>query len=269
MRAIALVITFCLTAMPLWADARVTVLMDALRLPDLIQTIRAEGLRDAQAINEDMLDGQGGPFWEAQVHALYDPVVMTDVLFRALQQGLDDDALDAAVAFFDSLRGQRIMEMEIAARQAMMDEAVQEASIEAYDTLAASDDPHAALVAQFVQTNDLLELNVAVAMSSSYQFYRGMADGGLLKSSESDILSDVWASEGTVRNEARDWLFGYFMLAYQPLDLADLQAYLAFSESPAGQALNTALIFGSETMFKDIAYGLGRAVAMNAVGNDI
>ena len=268
MRAAALAAVFCLIALPGWADARVSVLMDALRIPELVSALRAEGLSDAQSLNETMLNGQGGAFWQGQVSQLYAAGPIEDGFFNALKHGMDDAALDAAVAFFDSVPGQEIVKLEIAARGAMMETGVEEAAAEAYAALP-QDDEYARQIAAFVAANDLLELNVALTMSASYQFSRGLADGGLLDMNEEQILAQVWASEPSLRQEAESWLFGYFFLAQQSLPIEDLQAYVAFAESAAGAELNVALFAGYEAVFTDIAYGLGRAVALNAAGNDI
>lgn len=268
MRLVAIVATLCAMALPAWSDARVTVLMDALRLPELVRELREEGLDDAQDINADMLNGQGGAFWQEQVSQLYAAGPIEDAFFVALKTGLDEEALTAAVQFFDSDRGQRITELEIAARAAMRDPAIEEASMTAFATLA-QDDPYVPLITEFVTLNDLLELNVALTMSASYQFSRGLADGGLLEMSEEQILAQVWESEPSLREASQGWLEGYLLLAQQPLAVDDLQAYIAFAKTPAGKALNAALFAGYETVFTDIAYGLGRAVALNAAGNDI
>lgn len=268
MRALVVAAALSLTALPAWADARVTVLMDALHLPDLVLALREEGLGDAQALNVDMLNGQGGAFWQEQVSQLYATSPMEDAFYRALDAGMDAEALDMAVGFFDSERGQRITDMEIAARIAMRDPAVEETAVAAFAELPA-DDPHAGLIEVFLTVNDLLELNVALTMSASYQFSRGLSDGGLLQMSDDQILAQVWASEEALREESKSWLFGYFLLAQKPLVPADLEAYVAFAQTPAGIALNAALFAGYEAVFSDIAYGLGRAVALNAAGNDI
>lgn len=269
LRSVATACAIWLSATPVWADARLTVLMDALRLPDLVQIMRQEGLNDAEQINTDLLAGQGGAFWLGQVDALYNPSAMQDIFFSGLRDGLDDGDLQVAVDFFDSVRGQRIVNLEMAARQAMIDPDVRAAASEAFATLQAADEPNAEFVVQMVEANDALEQNVTVTMSTSYQFYRGLSDGGFLRRGEDDILADVWESEPSLRAEAQDWLFAYFLLAYQPLAPEDRDAYLAFFQSPSGQALNSALFTGFEAIFIDIAYGLGRAVALNAVGNDI
>lgn len=268
MRRLAYACALIVTANPLWADARVTVLMDAMRIPELVGTLRTEGLGDAEGLNADMLNGQGGAFWQEQVSQLYETGPMEDAFFRALLDGMDDQALDVAVQFFDSARGQRITELEIAARSAMMDEAVENTAAEAFENLA-EDDPHGTLVTDFVAANDLLDLNVALTMSTSYQFTRGLVDGDMLQMSDDQIVAQVWGREGELRLDAERWLYGYFLLAQQPLPLEDLEAYVAFARSPTGEALNAALFKGYESVFTDIAYGLGRAVALNAAGNDI
>lgn len=268
MRTFLLAVAFCITSLPVWADARVTVLMDALRLPQLIAALRDEGLADAQELNADMLGGQGGAFWDQQISRLYDPVAIREAFFTALDEGLDDAALERALAFFDSERGQRVTEFEIAARRAMMDPDIEEAAAAAFDALP-DGDAQAARVVDFITTNDLLELNVALTMSTSYQFSRGLADGDLLEMSDAQIVAQVWASEDELRANAQTWLNGYVLLSQQPVGADDLDAYLAFVRSPAGRALNAALFAGYEATFTGIAYGLGRAVAMNAAVDDI
>ncbi|MGC3940619.1 DUF2059 domain-containing protein [Roseobacter sp. EG26] len=269
MRVVCAAIVFLTMAVPAWSDARVTVLMDALRLPELTGIIRTEGLQDADGLDADLLSGQGGALWQTQVDALYNPIRMQELLYAALGDALNDDELDQSIAFFDTVVGQTITELEIAARRAMLDETVQQASAEAYQDLENRNDPKAALVAEFIEANDLLELNVAITLSTSFQFYQGMADGRLVEMSEDDILKEVWASEEKVRQDAQAWIYGYFLLAYQPLEQDDLKAYLAFSRSDAGKALNAALFKGYEDIFQEVAYGLGRAVALNATANDI
>lgn len=79
-----------------------------------------------------------------------------------------------------------------------------------------------------------------------------------------------------MRSDTVDWLMGYLMLSYQPLDdvetarLAEETARLAeFVQTSAGRALNAAIFDGFGTMYSDISYALGRAVALNMVGSDL
>jgi hypothetical protein len=86
---------------------------------------------------------------------------------------------------------------------------------------------------------------------------------------EEDMLADVWGREGEVRGSTREWLYSYFALAYQPLDDAELAAYTAFWESPAGKRANAALFAAFDQVFSDISRELGRAAAVQMQGDDI
>ena len=50
-------------------------------------------------------------------------------------------------------------------------------------------------------------------------------------------------------------------MAYGPLSDSEMQAYLDFSETEAGQALNGALFDGFDAMYREIYFALGLSVA--------
>ena len=50
-----------LLALPAWADARMTVLVDLLELRQAAVILSDEGQAHAEMLNQDMLGGQGGP----------------------------------------------------------------------------------------------------------------------------------------------------------------------------------------------------------------
>lgn len=269
LRAFCLSFALSVAALPAWADARVGVLLESLRVSEVIQTMRVEGLEYADDLNDEILSGQGGAFWQAQVDAIYNIARMHETVRAAVENGLEEADLRAANAFFASERGARIVSLENAARKAMQDEAIEEAAEARAESLLTTDDPDVTLIREFVTANDLMDRNVAGAMSINFQFYQGLVDGRMLEMSQNDITRDVWEQEPEIRDETEDWLYAYLLLAFEPLDAEDLQAYLAFSESDAGKALNAALFDGYEAMYRDISYALGRAVALSAAGNDI
>ena len=63
MRAFVLAAGLWMLALPLWADARSTVLVDVLRLGELAEILQREGLENAETLDRDMLGGQGGAGW--------------------------------------------------------------------------------------------------------------------------------------------------------------------------------------------------------------
>ena len=58
------------------------------------------------------------------------------------------------------------------------------------------------------------------------------------------------------------------MLAYEDLSDAEMDAYIALSESPAGQAVNAILFSGFDGLFEAISNDLGRAAAGFIAGED-
>lgn len=251
------------------ADARLTLLMDVLRIGEVVAIMREEGLDYADDVDSDMLTGQGGGFWQAQTGQIYDVNRMTETVRAALEAGLDAPARDTAVAFFDTALGQQIVELENASRAAMQDEQIEEAARAGCRNPATQDVAHLALIDRFIAGSDLIERNVAGALSSNYRFYEGLVDGEMLALPEAEILAQVYGQEDEIRRETEDWLCGYLLLAYRPLPLKDLLVYVEFYETDTGRALNTALFDGYETMYRGISYALGRAVALNSAGQDI
>ena len=269
LRALAVAACSLWFTLPALADARIAILADVLRLDEVTQLLRDEGLDYAQSLNTDLLSGRGGPFWAAQAERIYDPIRMSETVLRALEAGLDGPDLDATIAFFASPLGEQIIALENAARRAINDPGVEETARAAYLKIRGSDEPLLALLQRFVDANDLVERNVAAAMSANYQFDKGLSDGRWMDVTEAEILEEIWAQEAEVRADTELWLFAYLLMAYSPLSLDDLARYVDFSASAAGQALNTALFDGYGQLYRDISYALGRAVALSGPGNEL
>lgn len=269
MRALCIAALIWGAALPAWADARITVLFDHLQVRDVLSILADEGQEYGSLLDQDMLDNKGGAFWAAQVTRIYDQQRMEETLRRAFKEGLDDAAIEGALTFFGSEDGARIVLLENAARRAISDPAVEEVAREKYEELKGTDDPLMVLVDQYIEQNDLLEWNVSGAMTANYHFYKGLADGGYYARSEEEILDEVWSEQDMIREDTESWLGGYLLMSYQPLPLPVLEDYVAFSASEAGRALNAVLYEGFDTMYRDISYGLGRAISLMAQGDEI
>jgi len=127
------------------------------------------------------------------------------------------------------------------------------------------------MVEQFVDANDLVETNVVGAMNANFAFYLGLLDGGAFPQelTVDQILADVWSQEDDIRKNTYEWVYSYLLLAYQPLSDADLQTYIAFSESDEGQAMNTALFAAFDEMYEGISRALGLASSEYMSGQDL
>ncbi|WP_456388177.1 DUF2059 domain-containing protein [Profundibacter sp.] len=243
--------------------SRLEPLINALDLRDIFDVMRVEGENYGHDLDRELLDGAGGAGWQAAVSGIYEPerIWLTFLpRFTAVLEGRD---VGAMTAFFSSKRGRQITSLEISARRAMLDKALEQSSREAYREMVAQGHPRLALLKELIIANDLVEYNVMGAMNASYAFYTGLIDGKAFDHviSQEDILKDVWSQEAEIRFDTQEWLYAYLALAYAPLTDADLQAYIDFSNSNAGRALNTALFAGYDDVFSNVSKALGLSAA--------
>lgn len=258
---------------PAAAAGRAEALAQVLRLTEVIDILRVEGLEHGTEIGETMLGHRAGTAWQREIDRIYGAERMARLMGESFEAALpgSDEALDAIVAFFQSPRGQTLIGLEISARRAMLDDAVEEAARETLAEMRAAGDGRLALIERFAQANALVEENVAGGLNASFAFYMGLieADTPGMAMSEADVLAEVWAQEAEIREDIESWLFAFLTLAYQPVSDEDLEAYIAFSRTPEGQALNLALFAGFNAMFEAISRDLGLAAGRMLLGEDL
>jgi len=242
-------------------DEKVDALINALGLPELLEIMRTEGLAYGYSIGTDLFPSEPGADWEELVSAIYDLDRMQTRVAADFSQALEGDDIDAMLAFFNSEPGRTIIGLEVSARAALLDDAVEDASKEAAAIAIADEDPRMDLIEEYSNANDLVETNVVGALNSNYAFYTGLLEGGAFPQSlsEDEILADVWRQEPEIRASTTEWVYSFLYLAYQPLSDDDLETYIAFSQTEAGQQVNGALFDAFDGMFEDISRNLGRA----------
>ena len=267
--AVVLVMVLVLSAPALRARPAINELADALLLNEVADVLRQEGIRYGQDLDRDFLGGRGGTFFAEEVARIYDTSAMLRVLKDNLNARMSESDIAESLMFFDTERGRAILRLEVSARRAMADSAVEDLAKTSY--AAAVEDGHGKLdaVRRFIDINDLTERNVAGALSSSYQFFLGLADGGSNNMTDGDITGQIWRQEQEIRADIAQWLGSYLFMAHAPLSDADMQAYLAFSGTSAGQSMNAALFDGFDEMYRTIYYSLGVAVARSLHASDL
>ncbi|SLN19146.1 hypothetical protein PSA7680_00686 [Pseudoruegeria aquimaris] len=246
-------------------------LLEALRLESVLEIMREEGLVYADELEAELFPAAGGENWRDSVERLYALPAMMESFRASFAAEMPESSIAPALAYFESEEGQRIIGLEISARIAQMDESIEAASRETLETMQEQGDPRLDLLEAFSEANDLVEANVVGSLNANYAFYTGLVDGGAFAFdlTEDQILADVWQQEPEIRSDTRDWLFSYLALAYQPLSDEEVQSYIDFSETEAGQDLNRALFAGFDTMLVGISRGLGLAAARFMGGQDI
>lgn len=260
-------------ALPLAAQdmSRIGPLYEALALDEVVAIMREEGLDYGHQLADDLFPGATGSGWTTTVSEIYREARLHDIVRRELAARLEDADIDAMMAFFDTETGRRIIGLEISARRALLDSDVEAANNAALADMIARDDPLLGLIREFTGINELVENNVVGAMNSNFAFYVGLSEGGAFGGdfAEDEMLADVWSQEAQIRMETEQWLYSYLAMAYGPLPAGDLRAYIAFSETPPGQALNQAIFGAFDVMFVEVSRALGHAAARVMSSQDL
>lgn len=245
------------------AAARIEPLYDALRMTEVVEIMREEGIDYSEDLAAELFPGAGGEAWSDLVDEIYAVPRLERIVRDALARELEGADIDAMVAFFDSPLGRRIVGLENTARRALLSEDVDADSRAMLAEMIDAGDPRLDLIERFAETNRLIENNVVGAMNSNYAFYRGLSDGGAFDRSftDEDMLADVWSQEEVIRDDTVEWLYSYLALAYRPLTDEEIGEYIAFSETEPGAELNQAVFDAFDEMFVSVSLALGHAAA--------
>lgn len=254
-------------------SAPAAVLADLMRMDETFAIMAEEGRAHGAEIEAGSFPGRGGAGWAATVARIYDTERMRTRFLAVFAEALKEDpaAIEAASRFFGSDLGQRILTLELDARRAMIDDDVSEAAEVTAEKMKAARDPRLRLVRKMIEAADLVEMNVAGALSANLAFARGMAE--TLPSARSqpaeDMLGEIWAQESGIRASTTTWLYSYLVMAYAPLSDAELQSYVDFWTAPEGKAVNAALFAAFDAAFVPISEELGQAVGAMSQSRDI
>lgn len=247
-------------SLPAWATPT-NDLLNALGVPQIVEIMREEGVEYGETLAVDMVPGGGTEGWTSTVDRIYD----TERMLATVQEVFTDEFGDADVQtlleFFTSETGQQIVSLELSARDAMREKEIEDAARAAFNDLDGTASEALSTISAFVNTNDLIEANLVGALNANYMFYLGLVDGGALRMSESEILTEVWSSEEETRADTREWVYAFLLMVYRPLADGVVEDYTELSATDAGRALNRALFAGFNKMYDDISYALGMATA--------
>jgi hypothetical protein len=261
------------TTEPPAASVSIARLGEVMRLDDLFDVLREEGISYGAELEADMFPSGGGPGWARSISDIYDIPILRARFNQALRAGLarDPETLAEITDFFTSDLGSRILTLEIEARRAFLDDAAEDAARVAADKRRASRDSRAQQIERFIASADLLEMNVAGALSGNLAFLNGMNETGVngVRLPQEEVMEQVWGQEAQIRSDTESWLHAYLGLAYAPLTDQELDAYIAFWETPAGQRLNAVLFIAFDQVFGGVSHQLGQAAGQAMLGQDI
>lgn len=255
------------------AEDPAAVLTRMLMLPDMFEIMQAEGAEYGVTLKKEFFDDAVGQDWAGEVAAIYAPDRLMPLFQQAFADDLKATGADPAplIEFFASPLGQRIVNLELSARRALLDDDIEAASRQRVEEMRAGADPRFTLLEDYVAANHLIDLNVSSALNANMAFFRGLAAAGAFAEGmpEEEMLAQVWSQEDEVRAETETWMLTYVAVAYAPLADDELRAYTQFSMTPEGAALNRALFAGFDAIFSKVSNDLGRAVGRRASGTEL
>lgn len=256
MRRIALAFAFCVSASASWAD--VDRLIDAMGIPQLIAAFVTEGVDAGQSIDEAFLGGQGGDVWANTVQRLYDPQRMENELRTVMSEELDAAIAEQALLFFDSDLGARIIDLEVQARRAFLDETIEEAA-------KAAPSAQSEAVTDYLASRDLIERNTDVAVSAQAAFLDGLVEA----SGSTEDAPDMDQLRARIQVDTESWLRGYNALVQSAMTEDDIAIYTAFWETDVGAAVDDALFLAFGQSYTTLSYALGQAAGRLLPQNEL
>ncbi len=252
------------------AESQADALAKALLLPELLAVMQDEGRAYGDDLEAEFFPGAGGGGWPAQIAAIYDPAQLLPVFHKAFATELTRAGTDIQpmLAFFNAPLGRQIVTLELSARRALLEDAIEAAARQRLDILRIEAPPRLRILEDYIAANHLIDMNVASALNANLAFLRGLGVGGGFGQAltEEELLAQVWSQESDLRAETADWMLMFTILAYAPLEDADIAAYAVFSRTPEGSALNRALFAGFDAAFVHVSSELGKAVGRRMLG---
>jgi hypothetical protein len=238
-------------------------LEQTMQVDRLFRILALEGDAFGQNVDAQILGGRGGQAWKSEIRRIYAPETGKAVFRAVFAKQLEGADIAAMERFFASPTGKRIIGLELSAREAFLEQDVEQGARDRFREMVAKQDRRVDLLNTFVEVNDLVGFNVMGTLNSNLAFMKAfVAEGGAdADLSEQDILAETLGQEEDARKEAREWLFPYLSLAYQPLSDTELEAYIAFSQTRPGRDLNSALFAAFDVLFIGISGALGQSAA--------
>ena len=249
----------------------------AFLLPELFEIMAEEGRRSAVADGEIPLQGRALAEFERNVAAIYNAEAMRQAFEASVMAELESQpaVLADALEFAATELGARVLRLEISARAALLDDEIDEISRITLEE-ARDADPEAPRAARLdmvrarIDANDLIDLNVSLGLNTSLAYYRGFLSEQATQSlGADDLLTLVWSQEDMLRADIEDWIESYFLLAYQPLNDADLQSYTDYLSTPLAQAFNLAMFTAFDQVFSDLSVALGRVMGRGMLAEEL
>lgn len=244
---------------------------DSLQLSKLLPILHDEAMAEARTMQDTMFQKGGDGHWLDVVGRLHEPQRLEQLLRESVEETLrtaSASQIDEALEFYRTDLGRRMIMLENKTRRDMLDDITEEAAFAAFAEAASYQKPRVAQIKRLIEAADLIEQNVVGGMNAALAFSKGFqsGDGYQTPMTEAQILDEIWKQEPMIRAEALGWLEAFLYRAYAPLSDQELEKYIDFANSPAGQALGQVLFTSFDSLFAQTSREMGIAAARQLKG---
>lgn len=254
--------------MSVWPMLSVAQTMDDARFLELIGIDRLvgvmslEGLADGQGLPEEAFGVLPGEGWTAMLERIYDVDAMRDATEQAFLEAFDNRHREEVEEFVASDAWQNAIDLEVAARMALLDPEVEEMVYDNAERDSIRNGNRARKIRRLIREAEMLEYNLESNLNSMLAFYLGMADSGVpIELSDEELYAMIMSDQDEVEQDIREWLFAVLMMAYDPLSERHLDQQIEFWQTREGTAFNDALFQAFDELFAGTSYELGKAAA--------
>ncbi|WP_299911079.1 hypothetical protein [uncultured Paracoccus sp.] len=249
-------------------------LWQALRLDEMLVVMQDEALNQGDEMAEMLFEQGSDAGWRKRVSAIHDPRRLSGLLHAALTEALAEEPGElnrTALDFLEAPLGRQVVELELQARRAIIDQDTEDGAIAAFQQALDIEAPRLTTINRLIEGADLLEPTIAAALNEALAFSRGFgAEGGFtMPMTDAEMLEETWAQEPDIRAMIEEWLPAYLMLAYSPLSDEDLARYVEFATSDAGKGLWSAVNGAYEEVYTAISREMGAAAALHIAGRQL
>ena len=250
------------------------VVWDVMRLDGLMPVLRDEAVAEGRDMAAALFPDGGTGRWLDRVSAIHDPARVKALFLQGMagvMPGVNQRDVEAGLAFYSTVFGQRILALETSARIAMLDPDTEAAARDAFAQAMRRRDPRAARVVRLIRSADLIDPNVAGSLNGAIAFSRGFQAGGgfPMPLPDGQIIQEAWEREARTRADIEAWIGAYLFLAYAVLGNAEFDRYTAYAASDGGQALSRLMFAGFDAMVSTTSYDMGLAAAAEMRGRQL
>lgn len=236
--------------------------LDLIGIERLVGVMSLEGIADGQGLPEEAFGVLPGDGWGETLAEIYDADTMRAATEAAFMDAFEPRHRDEVEEFVASDAWQNAIDLEVAARMALLDPEVEEMVFDNADRDSIRDGTRARKIRRLIREAEMLDYNVESNLNSMLAFYLGLGDGGFgLELSEDDLYAMILSEQEGMEQDIQDWLFAVLMMAYDPLSNRHLDQQIAFWQTTEGAAFNAALFRAFDVLFSDLSYELGKAAA--------